>query len=282
MAKGGHVKHYADGGGVDLSRIPSGFGGLTSSPTIMSGQVTAAPSPAPMAPPVPQGMPTQAALQAWQNAGSPSNHNFFGSDTPEPQVFTGGYTAPVPEMKPSGPVFENDLEFMAKRGLSPNGQPPSPQLFTGGYTAPTPEAQPAIPMYQQSMAMPFTSAMDSNMFNQPMQTASMNMPQTGVINPTGLRNFNPSSNRNPFMAASVNPRAPMNPFNPGFAAQRPTIPPTQPRPGTMPRPPQTFNPQPMGGLNNFRGPIAQQRVAAGLSQLARKPMFRRYDEGGLV
>jgi hypothetical protein len=174
-------------------------------------------------------------------------------------------------------------------------------LFTGGYTAPTPEAQPAIPMYgfgndvkfmdQQPMAMasqgspiniPLTGAMNPAMFNQPMQTASMNVPQTGVINPTGLRNFNPSSNRNPFMAASVNPRAPMNPFNPGFAAQRPTIPPTQPRPGTMPRPPQTFNPQPMGGLNNFRGPIAQQRVAAGLSQLARKPMFRRYDEGGLV
>jgi hypothetical protein len=150
-------------------------------------------------------------------------------------------------------------------------------------------------MDQQPMAMasqgspiniPLTGAMNPAMFNQPMQTASMNVPQTGVINPTGLRNFNPSSNRNPFMAASVNPRAPMNPFNPGFAAQRSVVMPTQPRPGMPPQPPRppvtnpfqpSFN-SPMG----FRGPVAQQRVMSGLSQLPRKPMFRRFAEGGNI
>ena len=102
----------------------------------------------------------------------------------------------------------------------------------------------------------------------------MNMPLTGAMNPM--------TTRNPFTLASVNPvntRAPMNPFNPGFAQQRAAVMPTQPRPGMLPQtpqPPVTNQFQPMG----FRGPIAQQRVSSGLSQLIRKPMFRRFAEGG--
>jgi hypothetical protein len=115
----------------------------------------------------------------------------------------------------------------------------------------------------------------------PLQlTGGMAQPQ--MMESMAQQQTPPTVDRMPFgMTQRPVDKTPMNPFNPGFAARRPVMP-AQPRPNMRPQAPQPFAPAPMGGLNSFRSPITQRRIAAGLSQLPRKPMFRRFDEGGLV
>jgi hypothetical protein len=162
---------------------------------------------------------------------------------------------------------------------------------------PQPVAMASQPMEQSGVPIPFLGSQmpmgDYDKSFNPMAMAndfSMQYQAAPTAMPTlPLRNTSPITTRNPFTMASTNVpnlRAPMNPFNPGFAAQRPAVTSTQPRPGMPLQPPRTpvinqFQPtfnSPMG----FRSPIAQQRVAAGLSQLPRKPMFRRFAEGGNI
>jgi hypothetical protein len=145
-----------------------------------------------------------------------------------------------------------------------------PMLATSMYS---PESMPSMQLSEMEPSFDRTVPMAYSMMEQPQMMADMGQPQ--MVSSMGQ----PRQQMSPFIRSqpAVN-RAPMNPFNPGFAAKRPVMP-AQPRPNIQPQAPQ---PRPMGGLTNFRSPLAQQRVAAGLSQLPRKPMFRRYDEGGSV
>jgi hypothetical protein len=197
----------------------------------------------------------------------------------QPWVDPSGYKKDpgMPAMLDQQPMvgFGDDVRFMDTKTATPLGG----IMPSGGIGNLLLNSTTQSPMQQGLQNLPNgdTGMADTSLlmpYHMNLQSSSPSQPMVGTQQPM-IPQGSTSQAQYPFLTQARNMlgtnRAPMNPFNPGFATARPAVTPSIPKPGMMPQPPrQQQQPFSLG----FRGPISQQRTAAGLSHLISRRPFR--------